>query len=83
MCDRVKLLMSPLTMYGEKKSLRTCVGMIVSRRFRIVSTVSGGCVVVLLFSLWLGPVLDELGNGLIVGCWSDSLPNIKRAFPET
>lgn len=63
------------------RKVRTCVGIIASRMFLIVSMVSCG-EVVLLFSLLLrlGPgVLDWLR----VGCWSDSLPNITRAFSET
>lgn len=61
------------------RKLHTCVGIIVSRMFLIVSMVPGG-EVVLLFSLlpWLVVLY-----WLWVGCWSDSLPNIMNALPET
>lgn len=61
------------------RKLHTCVGIIVSRMFLIVSMVPGG-EVVLLFSLlpWLVVLY-----WLRVGCWSDSLPNIMNALPET
>lgn len=64
-----------------KIKLHTCVGIIVSRMFLIVSMVAGG-EAVLLFSLLLWPVLGVL-DWLTVGCWSDSLPNVIRAFPKT
>lgn len=68
-----------MTVWTITRKLHTCVGIIVSRMFLIVSMVSGG-EVVLEFSLllWLG-VLDWLR----VGCWSGSLPNVMRAFSET
>lgn len=49
--------------------------------FRIVSMVSGW-EVLLLFSLLLWPGLGVL-DWLRLGCWSDSLPNATRAFPDT
>lgn len=61
--------------------LHTCVGIIVSRMLLIVSIVSGG-EAVLLFSLLRWPWLGVL-DWLTVGCWSDSLPNVMSAFPET
>lgn len=61
-------------------TLHTCVGIIVSRMFLIVSMVSCG-EAVLLVSLLLDPGLGMLA-WLTVGCWSDSLPNIIRAFSE-
>ena len=61
-------------------TLHTCVGIIVSRMFLIVSMVSCG-EAVLLVSLLLDPGLGMLA-WLTVGCWSDSLPNVIRAFSE-
>lgn len=71
----------PLKKLTKTRKPHTCVGVIVSRMFLTVSMASCG-EAVLLFSLWLMIGFRVL-DWLRVRCWSDSLPNFKRAFSET